>query len=180
MEAMGQGVIPLATAIESGIPELVTDGANGFIRPVGDIDGFAAILADLYERPERRVALHEAAYATILTSRFAIESVAARYIEVFERILRDRADGSYVRPKPCRPGSRTGDIIPPPHLQYAPDELRRAVGGVLLSGAERFFGRVRLYGSDPLRLVRKLDRMPGYGAVRDLYRSIRGRPGVAK
>ncbi|HLY59026.1 MAG TPA: glycosyltransferase family 4 protein, partial [Stellaceae bacterium] len=37
MESMGQGVIPLATAIESGIPELVKDGANGFILPVGDV-----------------------------------------------------------------------------------------------------------------------------------------------
>jgi glycosyltransferase involved in cell wall biosynthesis len=134
MEAMGQGVIPLVTDIDSGIPEIVSHGRNGFLQPVGDIDAFAARLAELHASPSRRGALHEAAFRTIKGSRFAIESVAERYLEVFDRVNRDIADGTWRRPKPIRPGTRSGDIIPPPHLQYTPDEVllrrHRTVGDV--------------------------------------------------
>jgi hypothetical protein len=40
---------------------------------------------------------------------------------VFEQVQRDIRDGVYRRPRPYRPGSSTGDILPPPCLQFAPD-----------------------------------------------------------
>jgi glycosyltransferase involved in cell wall biosynthesis len=135
MEAMGQGVVPLATAIESGIPEIVTDQANGFVLPVGDVEGFATRLAELHADPARRTALSKAAYETVKGSRFSIESVAERYREVFDRVMDDIRTGAWHRPKPCRPGSRTGDIIPPPHLQYAPDEFRLSADTVWRAAA---------------------------------------------
>jgi glycosyltransferase involved in cell wall biosynthesis len=124
MEAMGHGVIPLATQIDSGIPEIVHHGVNGYIQPVGDVEGFAERLAEIYRTPDLRETLRRAAYETIVTSRFSIESVAERYLEVFDRVRRDIDTGTWRRPKPLRPGTRTGDITPPPHLQFAPDEVR--------------------------------------------------------
>ncbi|HLY55623.1 MAG TPA: hypothetical protein VKS60_08705, partial [Stellaceae bacterium] len=85
----------------------------------------------------RRAALHRAAYETVKGSRFSIDAVAARYTEVFERIFRDIADGTWRRPEPCRPGSRTGNVIPPPHLQYAPDENRLSPDNVWRAAVRR-------------------------------------------
>ena len=41
LEAMACGVVPVATRV-GGVPELITDGADGFLEPVGDIAAQAA------------------------------------------------------------------------------------------------------------------------------------------
>jgi N-acetyl-alpha-D-glucosaminyl L-malate synthase BshA len=41
LEAMACGVVPVATRV-GGVPELITDGENGFLETVGDIAGQAA------------------------------------------------------------------------------------------------------------------------------------------
>ena len=38
LEAMACGVVPVATRV-GGVPELITDGEDGFLEPVGDIAG---------------------------------------------------------------------------------------------------------------------------------------------
>ncbi len=38
LEAMACGVVPVATRV-GGVPELITDGEDGFLEPVGDITG---------------------------------------------------------------------------------------------------------------------------------------------
>jgi len=40
LEAMACGVVPVATRV-GGVPELITDGEDGFLERVGDIDGQA-------------------------------------------------------------------------------------------------------------------------------------------
>ena len=57
--AMAGGCVPIATNIRSGVRELVRDGENGFIVPVGDIAAFADRLAILYADPVRRAAMSE-------------------------------------------------------------------------------------------------------------------------
>ena len=54
VEAMGQGCVPVITDVRSGIPELISDGVDGFRVPIGDIDGFAARLAALQRNPGLR------------------------------------------------------------------------------------------------------------------------------
>ena len=41
LEAMACGVVPVATRV-GGVPELITEGEDGFLEPVGDIDAQAA------------------------------------------------------------------------------------------------------------------------------------------
>jgi glycosyltransferase involved in cell wall biosynthesis len=47
LEAMGCGVVPVVSNIESGVPDVVTDGITGLLLEVGDIAGFAAAIARL-------------------------------------------------------------------------------------------------------------------------------------
>jgi glycosyltransferase involved in cell wall biosynthesis len=47
LEAMGAGVVPVVSDIESGVPEIVEAGATGFRPPVGDVPGFIDAIARL-------------------------------------------------------------------------------------------------------------------------------------
>ena len=47
LEAMGHGVVPVVTAVESGATEVIRDGVNGRLAPVGDPDAIASHLAEL-------------------------------------------------------------------------------------------------------------------------------------
>jgi glycosyltransferase involved in cell wall biosynthesis len=40
LEAMAHGVVPVVSAVKSGIPEIVEHAENGFTLPIGDIDSF--------------------------------------------------------------------------------------------------------------------------------------------
>jgi len=55
LEAMGAGVVPVATRLESGVAESITDGTTGFLREAGDIAGFADAIAAL-DRDRARLA----------------------------------------------------------------------------------------------------------------------------
>jgi N-acetyl-alpha-D-glucosaminyl L-malate synthase BshA len=85
LEAMACGTPPVATRC-GGVPELIHDGVNGFLEPVGDIAAQARrvveLLTDekLYERVSR--AAREAAQ-----SRFSTETVIPRYERHYERVL---------------------------------------------------------------------------------------------
>ena len=46
LEAMACGVVPVATRV-GGVPELITDGEDGFLEPVGDIAAQAARVVEL-------------------------------------------------------------------------------------------------------------------------------------
>jgi glycosyltransferase involved in cell wall biosynthesis len=47
LEAMGCGVVPVVSNIESGVPDVVTAGVNGLLPEVGDVAGFADAIAHL-------------------------------------------------------------------------------------------------------------------------------------
>ena len=64
LEAMGQGVVPVATRIPSGNTELVRDGENGFLAAVGDTNAFANRLEQLYLDPGLLTRLRRAAWVT--------------------------------------------------------------------------------------------------------------------
>jgi glycosyltransferase involved in cell wall biosynthesis len=72
MEAMAGGITVVSTPV-SGIPELVTDGVNGYLVPPGDADALAALLRRLLTTPSLRHAVSAAAAATI-RERFSVET----------------------------------------------------------------------------------------------------------
>ncbi len=121
LEAMAHATIPRRHRYRQRHSDVVQDGVNGFRRPIGDVEGFADCLAALHADRSRLGGLSRAAYETIRHGSFSMEAVTLRYLEVFDLVSRGIADGSYQRPRPYRPGSNTGDVLPPPSLQLSPD-----------------------------------------------------------
>ena len=116
IEAMGRGCIPVVTDINSGIPELIGDGENGYRIPVGDIQTFAARLATLQKDVNKRREISLNAYRTISENRYRTQDMVESYIKLFQQVIRDIESGSYRRPR--------GKILIPPYFQRsAPNPL---------------------------------------------------------
>lgn len=92
LEAMACSVPPIATRV-GGVPELVQDGVNGLLFPLGDVDAMAAAAVDLLKDQERLNAMAQAARATA-TEHFCASRIIPLYEEYYERVLA-RAAGEH-------------------------------------------------------------------------------------
>lgn len=106
IEAMGRGLVPVVSRTVSGIPELVRDGKNGFVVPIGDAGAYADRLRTLWEHPSLRTRMAARAYRTVSNGHFRAADMVKSYRKVFERAWRDASTGRFVRPK--------GPFSPPP------------------------------------------------------------------
>jgi glycosyltransferase involved in cell wall biosynthesis len=88
LEAMGAGVVPVATNLESGVGETIADGINGFMRPADDVTGFADAIACLdADRPRlaamsQRARQHVAAHHDPASCTAAYQALFARFREL--------------------------------------------------------------------------------------------------
>ncbi len=103
IEGMGRGCVPVVTDVPSGVPELVTDGVNGYMVPVGAIETFADRLAALQQDPGLRDRLSQAAFQTVSQGGYRIEDMVAGYAELFRRLIREAAAGQFRRPRGSMP-----------------------------------------------------------------------------
>jgi L-malate glycosyltransferase len=85
LEAMSCEVPVIASRV-GGLPEVVTDGVTGFLRPVGDVDGMseaaATILTD--EALARRLAT---AARRTAAERFTTEQIIPQYVDYYTEVL---------------------------------------------------------------------------------------------
>jgi glycosyltransferase involved in cell wall biosynthesis len=95
MEAMGCGVVPVVSNIESGVPDVVTAGADGLLAEVGDVAGFAAAIARLAGDRALLERMSAAARRTV-EERFdvrdrvaAYQALYARYAELYTPLAAD-------------------------------------------------------------------------------------------
>lgn len=125
IEAMGRGCVPVVSDMESGIPELVEDGRNGLLAPVGDAEAFAAHLQRLAQDPDMLERLSTAAHHTAVSGPFRLEAMTAAYREVFERAWQDSRSGRYRRPTgplDHPPPTLNGEsLFPVPLLHHDPE-----------------------------------------------------------
>lgn len=85
LEAMSCGVPVVATKIQ-GIPEVVTDGVNGFLSDVGDIESMAAQVLQLLHNRELHQSFSVAARAMV-EELYTQHKVISQYEDFYRRIL---------------------------------------------------------------------------------------------
>jgi N-acetyl-alpha-D-glucosaminyl L-malate synthase BshA len=85
LEAMACGVPVIGTSA-GGLPEVVTDGRQGYLRPVGDVDGMAAAALTLLRDAEKWRAFSDAARRQALEA-FPAAQIVARYRGLYEETL---------------------------------------------------------------------------------------------
>jgi len=83
LEAMGYGLIPVASNIASGVAEVVSPAENGYLVPTGNVEAAAAVVERIAEHPELRLSLALRAYETV-KDEFSIGRMARRYVALFE------------------------------------------------------------------------------------------------
>lgn len=82
LEAMSAGIVPVATRIGSGVPEVIDDGRNALTVEVGDVDAMVSAIVELSASTARLERMGRAAHAS--TEDFGW----ARYRERFGDLLR--------------------------------------------------------------------------------------------
>jgi glycosyltransferase involved in cell wall biosynthesis len=82
LEAMGHGVVPVVTNIESGNPEVVREGENGFLVAVGDTGTFVDRLELLAGDRERLSLMRQAAWET--SQDYSLERMVQSYVQTFQ------------------------------------------------------------------------------------------------
>lgn len=85
LEALACGVPVVASSV-GGLPEVVTDGEVGFLRPVGDVAAMATAVARLLDDQPLRRRMGTAA-RRLVESRYALGPAVDRYLDVYLRVL---------------------------------------------------------------------------------------------
>lgn len=86
LEAMSHATPCVATSV-GGVPDMIEDGVNGRLTPVGDVTGLAAALADLLGSEPHRQALGLAARRTV-EGRYSPAAVEAKLASIYRAVLR--------------------------------------------------------------------------------------------
>ena len=85
LEGMACGVPPVATRV-GGVPELITDGEDGFLSAPGDIEMQAKQAVSLLMNDALHARMSVAARETALT-RFSTDRIIPQYEEVYHELL---------------------------------------------------------------------------------------------
>jgi glycosyltransferase involved in cell wall biosynthesis len=91
LEAMGRGVVPVVTRAGSGAEQVITDGVNGVLVAVGDMEAMAERLSDLAGDRARRASMGAEAWRTA-GEVGELRTAAAGWARVFRDVLSSRAD----------------------------------------------------------------------------------------
>ncbi|HXH63811.1 MAG TPA: N-acetyl-alpha-D-glucosaminyl L-malate synthase BshA [Gemmatimonadales bacterium] len=86
LEAMACAV-PVCATLTGGLPEVVQDGATGFLTPVGDVAAMTARALEILRDPSRHAEMRRAAAAAALE--FSAEKVVPQYERVYTDVMRD-------------------------------------------------------------------------------------------
>jgi N-acetyl-alpha-D-glucosaminyl L-malate synthase BshA len=93
LEAMACGVPPVATRA-GGVPDLITDGEDGYLEPVGDVESQAKRLMDLVSDDRLHERLARAARRTAET-RFSTELIIPKYEAYYRTVTQATGTSRY-------------------------------------------------------------------------------------
>jgi hypothetical protein len=83
LEAMGHGLVPVVSNLESGVSEVV-DATNGVLVPVNDVEGYARAIVHLHQHRDELAAKSAAARARVRTE-FSVGAMADRWLAAFPK-----------------------------------------------------------------------------------------------
>ncbi|HWF55060.1 MAG TPA: glycosyltransferase [Solirubrobacteraceae bacterium] len=135
-EAFAAGTPVVASDI-AGYRDVVRDGHDGVLVPVGDAQALAETLRDLYDEPERRATLARNAAAGV--ERFAWPRVAAEVLEAYRDAIATPEPATAKQRVAVRIGLRAADLKPHQPARRLPSLDR----GPVLSPRRRAFAIVR-------------------------------------
>jgi len=95
VEAMANGCAPVVTDIKSGNKQLVTDGVNGFVVPIGDIGAFTDKIKVLAADRGKLLEFRKRAWET--GRQYSVERMVEAYERCFEQAI------EYARAHPRQP-----------------------------------------------------------------------------
>lgn len=87
LEALSCEVPVIATAV-GGLPEVVCDGENGYLFPVGDVESMAAAAVELLQNDEKRRSFGVAGRRWAL-DQFDEDSIVEQYRRIYRQVLED-------------------------------------------------------------------------------------------
>lgn len=85
LEAMAHGIPTIATPV-GGVPQVITDGENGFLMPVDNENALSEILCELMASPELRESIGAAGRKTI-QSDFSIDRNVDELVEIYRELV---------------------------------------------------------------------------------------------
>jgi N-acetyl-alpha-D-glucosaminyl L-malate synthase BshA len=85
LEAMASEV-PVIATLAGGLPEVIADGVNGYLLPVGDVDGMAQRALEILSDRDLQRRMGEAGRAIAL-EKFDVKRVVPIYREMYERVI---------------------------------------------------------------------------------------------
>jgi glycosyltransferase involved in cell wall biosynthesis len=121
IEAMARGCVPVVAEMESGIPEIITNGENGLIVSGRVYDEWARLLIDIWKDQERLLRMSQSA-REVVRKRFTVEQVGKQFDGLLGYVVEEICAEAYKRPPSLNWGAKrspTGDVLPPPSL-YTP------------------------------------------------------------
>ncbi|HEY8187040.1 MAG TPA: glycosyltransferase family 4 protein [Pyrinomonadaceae bacterium] len=123
LEAMGHGLVPIVTQIDSGNTQLVGNTENGFVVPVGDIQGCATALQTLAKDRNMLLQLKRAAWESV--QEYSVQRSTDDYVDCFAELVRasKRREHRKNLPEPF-------PIMPSCHSKY-PHWLRKTKARLL-------------------------------------------------
>lgn len=78
--------VPVIAARAGGVPEVIEEGVDGLLYPVGDVDAMARGAIELLSDPERHRSFARKGRERAI-ARFSEAAIVARYRELYERVL---------------------------------------------------------------------------------------------
>jgi glycosyltransferase involved in cell wall biosynthesis len=132
LEAMSAGLVPVASDLASGIPEVVGE-ATGFRIPIGDVIGFVAKIEALHEDRALLERMSDAAHAR--AQDFDAAKRAAEYHRLFARWASLKRP--WPGPLPIKHGSRLDQPYLPNCFTRASRRILGRVGSMLRSQEAR-------------------------------------------
>ena len=126
IEALAQGAVPISYRGIGGPDEMLIDGVDGFLVPLGDTRAIAARIAELARDPERLASMSQQGRRTAET-RFSVTQMADRLLEFITEDLADPRRDVVRREGP--PATAAERPLSMAHRAYLglPEGVRRAV-----------------------------------------------------